>query len=86
MDGIFLIHVAWVVIHVAGLLAAWSVRQDVTGYRLALAQGSFFACLPLVAAITIVGEVCCLSLWPLSAGTLGAMIVTAVVDFGPMDS
>ena len=82
MESSVLFHVVWVAIHVVGLLAAWSVRQRTSGYRQALALGSFFSFTFLIAFLTIVGEVLCLELWPLSAATLGAMIVTAVVDFG----
>jgi len=83
MDHTIALEVTWVAIHLFGLLAAWMVRKENTGSRQTLAQSGFFASLPIIAMITILGQVYCLDLWPLSAGTLGAMIVTAVVDFGP---
>ncbi|QEG36193.1 hypothetical protein [Bythopirellula goksoeyrii] len=83
MDHTIALEVTWVAIHLFGLLAAWMVRKENAGSRQTLAQSGFFASLPIIAMITILGQVYCLDLWPLSAGTLGAMIVTAVVDFGP---
>lgn len=82
MDNTWLLHALWIAIHVSGLLAAWSVRHEATNYRQHLAHGSFFLFLVLIGLLTVVGETYCLSLWPLSAATLGGMIVTAVVDFG----
>lgn len=82
MDTSLLLDTIWIAIHLAGLLTAWSIRRHMSGYKQALAEGSFFALLPLIALLTILGEVFCMTLWPLSAATLGAMIVTAVVDFG----
>lgn len=86
MEHSFALEVTWVAIHLFGLLAAWLVRQETTSSRQAFAQSGFYASLPLIAMITILGQVYCLDMWPLSAGTLGAMIVTAVVDFGPQAS
>ncbi|TWU27530.1 hypothetical protein [Bythopirellula polymerisocia] len=86
MEHTFALEITWVAIHLVGLIAAWMVRQEATASRQALAQSGFFACLPLIALLTILGQVYCLDMWPLSAGTLGAMIVTAVVDFGPRTS
>ncbi len=86
MERTFALEATWVAIHLVGLIAAWLVRQETTGSRQTLAQSGFFACLPLIALITILGQVYCLDMWPLSAGTLGIMIVTAVVDFGPRAS
>ena len=86
MEHSFALEFTWVAIHLVGLIAAWLVRQETTGSRQTLAQSSFFACLPIIALLTIVGQIYCLDMWPLSAGTLGAMIVTAVVDFGPSTS
>ena len=83
MDGSIILQAAWVALHLIGLTAAWMVRKESSGYRQRLAYKSFFVCLPLVAIITVVGQVMCLTTWPLSAGTLGVMIVTAVADFGP---
>lgn len=86
MEQSFALEITWVAIHLIGLTAAWLVRQEASGYRQALAQSGFFASLPLIALITILGQIYCLDMWPLSAGTLGAMIVTVVVDFGPRTS
>ena len=66
--------------------AAWMVRKETSGYRQRIAQHSFFACLPLMAVITVIGQFLCLTTWPLSAATLGVMIVTAVGDFEPRAS
>jgi Flp pilus assembly protein TadB len=83
MDGSWALQATWVGIHVVGLSAAWMARKETSGYRQSIARHSFFACLPLVALITVIGQFLCLTTWPLSAATLGAMIVTAVVDFEP---
>jgi hypothetical protein len=83
MDGSIALQATWVAIHFVGLAAAWMVRKESTGYRQRLVQSSFLACLPLIALITLVGQFLCLTTWPLSAATLGMMIVTAVADFGP---
>lgn len=80
MDGSIILQAMWVAIHLIGLAAAFMVRQEASGYRRRLAHSGFFTCLPLIALITIVGQLLCLTTWPLSAATLGAMIVTAVVD------
>jgi hypothetical protein len=86
MDGSIALETVWVGVHIIGLTAAWMVRKEASGYRQRLAYNSFFACLPLVAIITVVGQFLCLTTWPLSAGTLGVMIVAAVADFGPRTS
>ncbi|MDZ4656583.1 MAG: hypothetical protein SH868_03285 [Bythopirellula sp.] len=83
MDGSIILQATWVAIHLIGLVAAWMVRKETSGYRQRWAYNSFYACLPLLALITVVGQFLCLTTWPLSAATLGVMIVTAVVDFGP---
>jgi hypothetical protein len=80
MDGSWALQATWVAIHILGLSAAWMARKEASGYRQRIAQHSFFACLPLIALITVIGQFLCLTTWPLSAATLGAMIVTAVVD------
>ena len=81
MDGSWALQVTWVAIHFFGLAAAWLARKENGGHRQRLAQHSFFASLPLIAMMTVVGQVLCVATWPLSAATLGAMIVTAVIDF-----
>jgi Flp pilus assembly protein TadB len=83
MDGSWALEATWVAIHFVGLVAAWMARKEASGYRQRIAQHSFFACLALIALITVVGQFLCLTTWPLSAATLGAMIVTAVADFDP---
>jgi uncharacterized membrane protein len=83
MDGSITLQAMWVAIHLLGLMTAWMVRKEAVNHRQRFAQNSFFACLPIVALITVVGQVMCLTTWPLSAATLGVMIVTAVADFGP---
>lgn len=83
MDGSWALEATWVAIHFVGLATAWMARKEASGHRQRVAQHGFFACLALIALITVVGQVLCLTTWPLSAATLGAMIVTAVVDFEP---
>lgn len=69
--------------HVVGLAAAWMARSQAGRRREGLAQLGFFACLPLVASATIVGQQMCLAGWPLSAATLAAMIVLATAELNP---
>lgn len=83
MDGSWTLQATWVAIHIVGLTAAWMARKETSGYRQRIAQHSFFACLPLIALITVIGQILCLTTWPLSAATLGGMIVMAVADFEP---
>ena len=76
----------WISVHLLGLTAAWFVRMY-AGHRLeGLAAITFFACLPLIAIATVIGQNVCLALWPLSACTLAVMIVTATVDLGSGES
>lgn len=83
MDGSWALQATWVGIHLVGIASAWLARNETSGYRQRIAQHGFFACLPLVAVMTVVGQLLCLTTWPLSAATLGVMIVMAVVDFEP---
>lgn len=72
----------WIAIHLVGLFAAWMVRMR-TGRRYeTLVQGSFFTSLLAVAMTTVVGHLCCLEMWPVSAVTLSLMIVLAIVELG----
>lgn len=73
----------WIGLHLVGLAAAWSVRLHAGRRREELSQLGFFACLPLVASATVVGQQLCLSAWPFSAGTLAVMIVLATADLSP---
>jgi hypothetical protein len=73
----------WISMHLVGLAAAWLVRLHAGRRREGLAQLGFFACLPLVASATIVGQQMCLTGWPLSAATLAVMIVLATADLSP---
>jgi hypothetical protein len=72
---------AWILIHFVGLAAALMVRTH-SGHRSeALAQLVFLASMPMIALATVVGQQLCLTIWPLSAATLAAMIVLATADF-----
>ncbi len=73
----------WIGVHVIGLAAAWLVRLHVGRRREGITQLGFFACLPLIASATVVGQQMCLTIWPLSAGTLAVMTVLATADFSP---
>jgi hypothetical protein len=73
----------WISLHVVGLAAAWLVRLHASRRREGLTQLGFFACLPLIASATVVGQQMCLTIWPLSAGTLAVMIVLATADLSP---
>jgi len=77
------ISVLWIAVHFLGFFAAWMVRMHAGKL---FAQLGFFMSLLAVAMTTVVGHLCCLEMWPLSAVTLALMIVLAIVDFGIADS
>ena len=77
---------AWILVHFLGLAAAWMVRIHAHRRSEGLAQLAFFACMPVVALATVVGQQLCLTIWPLSAATLAVMIVLATADFSPRRS
>jgi len=72
----------WIAIHLLGLAAAWMVRLPAGRRYEVLVQGGFFASLLAVAMTTVVGQLYCLEMWPLSAGTLALMVVLAIADLG----
>lgn len=72
----------WIAMHLLGLIAAWLVRLHAGKRFEAIVQGGFFTSLLAIATATIVGHVCCLAMWPLSALTLALMIMLAIVDLG----
>ena len=76
----------WIAIHVLGLLATWMVRMHDGKRYERFVQGGFFTLLLAVAVATVIGHVCCLELWPLSAVTLALMVVLAIADLGGADS
>lgn len=82
MCGCTGIGLLWIAVHCVGLLVAWLVRLHAAGRFAMLVQAGFFVALLAVAALTIVGHVCCLEMWPLSALTLAVMIVMSIVDLG----
>jgi hypothetical protein len=75
------LEVVWIAIHLVGLAGAWLVRLEMSDSRQRWARGVFLACLSLIAVAAVLGDHYCLTLWPLSAGTLGIMVVAAVADF-----
>lgn len=76
----------WIAVHLAGLLTSWLVRMH-AGRRYELfAQGGFFTALLAVAVTTVIGHLCCLTIWPLSAVTLAVMVVLAIGDLGTHES
>ena len=83
MDYFSAIGLVWIAVHLMGLLATWLVRMNSTNRFQAFAQGGFLASLTVVALTTIVGQLCCLEMWPLSAATLAVMVVMAVIDLNP---
>jgi hypothetical protein len=81
MEGSGVLEVVWIALHLVGLAGACLVRLEMSDSRQRWARGVFLACLALIAGAAVLGDYYCLALWPLSAGTLGIMVVTAVVDF-----
>ena len=73
---------AWIAVHVLGIVAACLVRMQFGNRYEGLAQLGFLFCLPAIAITTVVGYHFCMEMWPLSAITLCLMIVTAVFDLG----
>lgn len=84
--GLTTIGLLWIAIHLLGIFAAWLVRLPASRRYAILVQGGFFTLLLAVSVTTLVGHVCCLEMWPLSAVTLALMIVMAIVDLGSEDS
>ncbi len=84
--GLTSIGLLWIAIHLLGLVAAWLVRMHEGRRYEALAQGGFFTSLLAVAVTIVVGQLCCLEMWPWSAVTLAIMIVLAIVDLGSADA
>jgi len=76
----------WIAIHVIGLIAAWMVRLRSGKSYEVIAQSGFFTSLLAVALTVVIGFVCCLEMWPLSAVTLAVMIVLAIADLGSADA
>jgi len=81
MDYATTLTLAWVTVHLLGLIASWCVRLHFGSRLDALTQVSFLFCLLVISLTTLVGHVCCFELWHLSAATLATMILMAVVDF-----
>ena len=84
--GLTSIGTLWIAIHLLGLLATWMVRMHDGQRYERFVQGGFFTLLLAVAAATVIGHVCCLEMWPLSAVTLALMVVLAIADLGGADA
>jgi len=72
---------AWIAVHVLGIVASALVRMHLGGRFESLVQAGFLVCLLAIGLTTVIGYHECLQMWPLSAVTLALMIVMAVVDF-----
>ena len=83
MEYLSPIGLAWIAVHLTGLLSTWMVRMTSANRYRAMAEGSFLLSLIIVALTTVVGQFCCLEMWPFSAATLAIMTVMAVIDLGP---
>ncbi len=77
--GLTGIGLLWIAVHLLGFFAVWMVRIHADKW---FAQLGFFLSLLAVAMTTVVGHLCCLEMWPLSAVTLALMVVLAIVDLG----
>lgn len=82
MDYLTGFGLAWIAIHVLGIVASWVVRMQLGNRYEGLAQLGFLVCLPTIAITTVVGYHFCMEIWPLSAITLCLMIVMAIFDLG----
>ena len=76
----------WIAVHLLGLFSSWMVRARAGRSYELLAQGSFFVAMLAVAITTVIGHLCCQSLWPLSAITLTLMVILAVVELGTAEA
>ncbi len=77
---------AWIAIHVLGIVASWLVRMQLGNRYEGPVRLGFLVCLPTIAITTVVGYHFCMEMWPLSAITLCLMIVMAILDFGDTSS
>ena len=75
--------VGWILLHVAGLIAAWATRLS-AGSRLEPAiQLAFFALLCSLSGVAWCSHQCELGLWIPTGFTMAAMLLTAVTDLRP---
>jgi len=72
---------AWMALHVGALALAWATRISL-GSRIEPAmQASFFAIMAALGAAAWICRETDIEIWPASAVTLIAMVLTAVIDF-----
>jgi hypothetical protein len=72
--------VGWLVIHALALALAWGTRVA-NGSRMEVAmQLAFFAAMAAVGGAALVGRHIDIEIWPVSAVTLMAMVLMAVID------
>ncbi|MEQ8208296.1 MAG: hypothetical protein RH917_00580 [Lacipirellulaceae bacterium] len=86
MDSCIYLQSLWIAIHFLGLVAAWGVRACSGSRFEAIVQAFFLFQLAVISLAALAGHIFCWPLWTLSAGTLGIMVVTVLVEFSKADS
>ncbi|MCC7474525.1 MAG: hypothetical protein IT425_03960 [Pirellulales bacterium] len=71
----------WIALHLAALLAAFGTRIAIGSRIESLAQFICLVAMALIGVLAWVAQQTQSGSWGLSAGTLMAMVLTAVVDF-----
>ena len=72
---------AWIALHLAALAAAYGTRIAAGSKLENLAQIVCFAAMAMIGAAVLVSQQAQAGSWGLSAVTLMAMVLTAIVDF-----
>jgi hypothetical protein len=77
----FTLFVGWLILHAGALVWAWATRVVLGSWLELPMQIGFFAAMSGVAAAAWVCRQLDLAIWMVSAVTLMAMVLTAVIDF-----
>ncbi len=72
---------AWLVLHVVAIGAAWATRVAVGSRAEGAFQLCFFLAMATIGVTAVIGHVLELGRWSLSVATLIVMVLTAVTDF-----
>ncbi len=72
---------AWISLHLAAILAAYGTRVAAGSRLESIAQFACFALMAVIGAAIWISQQTQAGSWGLSASTLMAMVLTAVVDF-----
>ena len=82
MDSVSLcVVVGWILLHLGALALAWATRVFAGSRLEAAMQACFFAMMALLGTAAWICRETDVEIWPASAVTLMAMVLTAVIDF-----